>query len=234
MKGRRMRRVLLCDLDGTLVDTAADLAAALNHLLSELGYPRMPEAKVRQHVGLGAARLIANSLAELGETVGEAELADYAARFLSLYESAPAVESRPYPGVANTLARLREAGWTLGVCTNKPQVPSDIILRELGLSELFAIVAGGDRFPVRKPDGGHILSMLEIIGASAEDAVLVGDSRPDFLAGRDAGVPIVLVNYGYANEPVETMEPDKVITAFPELPDALAEIGGWRGRSASG
>lgn len=224
-----MRRVLLCDLDGTLIDTAADLAAALNHLLHELGYPRQSEARVRQHVGMGAARLIERAMADAGRRPPPRELANLVARFLTYYERSPAAESRPYPGVTETLARLRERGWTLGVCTNKPQAPSEIILRELGLSELFAVVAGGDRFPVRKPDGGHILGMLDLIGADPEDAVLVGDSRPDALAARDAGVPVVLVTYGYADEPVADLGPDRVITAFTELPAALRELESAKG-----
>lgn len=220
-----MAPVLLCDLDGTLVDTVADLTVALNRLLAERGLPPLGEGTVRRLVGRGAARLVARGLDAAGGPVSDDELAPLVHRFLEIYEAAPAATSRPYPGVVECLERLAAEGWRLGVVTNKPQAPSEAILQALGLGRFFEAVAGGDRFPVRKPDGGHIRATLELMGAAPARAALVGDSETDLAAGRDAGVPVVLVDYGYSEVPAARLGPERVISGFGELPQVLAELG---------
>lgn len=218
--------VLLCDLDGTLVDTAADLTDSLNRLLAEHGLAPLPERRVRHLVGRGAGRLVEAGLAEAGAPADGDALPAYTARFLDIYEAAPAARSRPYPGVSGTLESLRATGWRLGVCTNKPQALSEAVLRELGLLDLFEAVGGGDRFPVRKPDGAHLHAILELMGAgaAAEHAVLVGDSRTDVRAARDAGVPVVLVDYGYTDTPADQLGGDAVISEFAALPQTLSRV----------
>ncbi|WP_206607866.1 HAD-IA family hydrolase [Ferruginivarius sediminum] len=222
-----MAPVLLCDLDGTLVDTVADLTVALNRLLTERGLGTLPQRRVRGLVGRGAARLVESGLAEMGGAVGPDGLSACVARFLEIYEAAPAVHSRPYPGVIETLTSLRAAGWRLGVCTNKPQAPSEAILDAFELSPFFEAVGGGDRFPVRKPDGGHLHATLELImggDAKAARAVLVGDSRTDLDAARNARLPVVLVDYGYTDVPAAELGGDAVISSFAALPEALEGI----------
>jgi phosphoglycolate phosphatase len=123
------------------------------------------------------------------------------------------------------LRHLSEAGWRLGVCTNKPQAPSDQILGDLGLAGFFEAVGGGDRFPARKPDGSHLHATLDLMGAGAEQAVLVGDSRIDLLAARDAQMPVVLVTYGYGQEDLRSLGPDALIDRFDELPAVLESLG---------
>lgn len=221
-----MHRVLLCDLDGTLVDTVADLAAALNAVLAQDGLPPLDEATVRGLVGHGAARLVADGFATARAPLAPDAFDSRLARFLAVYEAAPAVHSRLYPGVPATLRKLFDGGWRLGVCTNKPQRPSEAILEALDLSWLFTAVGGGDRFPARKPDGSHILATLETMDASPEHTVLVGDSVNDLRAARDAGIPVVLVDYGYAATPVHALDPDAVIGSFEQLPAVLGEILG--------
>jgi phosphoglycolate phosphatase len=221
-----MAPVLLCDLDGTLVDTVADLTAALNRLLDERGLGTLSEQRVRGLVGRGAARLVESGLAEIGDTVEPNELETCVARFLEIYEAAPSVHSRPYPGVIETLTSLCAAGWRLGVCTNKPQAPSEAILDAFELSPFFEAVGGGDRFPVRKPDGGHLHATLDLMGdgAAPAHAILVGDSRADLDAARDANLPVVLVDYGYSDVPALELGGDAVISSFAALPDALGRI----------
>ena len=215
-----MAPVLLCDLDGTLVDTAHDLAATLNALLVQEGLPPLSDAAVRKHVGQGAARLIAAGFATAGRPLTEDGLNTRVAQFLESYIQAPAAHSRPYPSVVETLKALKADGWRLGVCTNKPQAPSETILAELDLARFFDAVGGGDTFPVRKPNGAHLHATLELMDATAEQAVLVGDSRPDLGAARDAGMPVVLVSYGYEQEDVASLGADRLIDSF----DALTRI----------
>jgi len=218
--------VLLCDLDGTLVDTVHDLAANLNRVLGESGLAPLATDQVRGCVGQGAARMVQRGFALAGRPLTP-ESADHEAalrRFLDLYGAAPIHHSAAYPGVAETLRRLRAAGWRLGVCSNKPQAPSEAILAGLGLADLFEAVAGGDRFPVRKPDGGHLRRTLAAMEAEDAPAVLVGDSRVDLDAARDAGLPVVLVTYGYGQEDVGTLGADGVIADFSVLPAVLASL----------
>jgi phosphoglycolate phosphatase len=220
-----MTPALLCDLDGTLVDTVHDLAAALNRLLAEAGLPARRESEVRGLVGQGAARLVADGFAAAGRPLAEADWDRAVKRFLAIYEADPAAHSPPYPGVAATLARLRHSGWRLGVCTNKPQAPAETILRALDLAQFFDGVGGGDRFPARKPDGAHVHATLELMGTDPAHAVLVGDSRIDLMAARDAGIPMVLVTYGYGEPDLASLGPAAVIDRFEALPDALAGLG---------
>lgn len=219
-----MPAVVLCDLDGTLVDSAADLAAALNRLLGEAGRDAVTVEAVRGMVGHGVEKLVRRGFRHAGAALDDADVPAQVARFLALYEADPVAHSRPYPGVVDTLQTLRTAAHPLGVVTNKPQAASEAVLRGLGLDRYFAAVAGGDRFPVRKPDAGHLRGTLELMGAAGAPAVLVGDSSTDAETGRNAGIPVILVTYGYSREPVETLGADRVIARFAELPDALADL----------
>jgi len=216
-----MRRAVLCDLDGTLVDTAADLAAALNGLLAELGHAPLSRRRIRRFVGGGAAGLVSGGLRAAGcETDAERERA-HVARFLELYAAAPAAHSRPFPGVAETLAALAADGWRLGVCTNKPHALAERILDDLGLARHFGAVVGGDSVPAKKPDAGHVRTTLDALDVPHTGGVLVGDSRTDLLAARNAGIPVVLVTYGYTEMPVTAMGADRVIGGFDALPHVL-------------
>jgi len=219
-----MRSAVLFDLDGTLVDSLADLARALNAVLAAEGLPPLPEATVRGLVGRGAARLVAEGFAAAGQPLDGAALEARLARFLSHYGAAPVAHSRAYPGVAATLSRLRSEGWQLGVCTNKPQHLSEAVLAGLGLAQFFAAVAGGDRFPVRKPDGGHLRATLDLMDATVGQAILVGDSDNDVKAAWDAGMPVVLVDYGYSRVPVAELGADRVVSDFRALPAVLGDI----------
>lgn len=219
-----MAPALLCDLDGTLVDTVHDLTAALNRLLTLDKLEPLAENRVRRLVGRGAARLVADGYGCAGRPLDTATLDEKVQAFLAIYDAAPAAHSPPYPGVRTTLNTLRAKGWRLGVCTNKPQLPSEIILEALGLADLFDAVGGGDRFPVRKPDGTHLLATLELMSVAPETAVLVGDSRIDLMAARDAQIPVVLVTYGYGEGDMTALRPDALIESFDALPGVLDNL----------
>ena len=217
----RQQRGLLIDLDGTLVDSAPDLAEALNDLRAELGLAALPLARVVTMVGDGVAKLVERGLAD-GAFVPDP--ARHTARLMALYAPRLTRHTEPYPGVPATLPKLIEAGWRLGVCTNKPEALAKKILQDLGLARHFAAITGGDSFPRRKPDPSHPRATLVQMGCKTEGAVLVGDSQVDFESGRNAGLPVVLVSYGYTRVPVAELGADVVIERFDELPGVLAGL----------
>ena len=220
--------VLLCDLDGTLVDSLPDLRRALNKLLCELNLPEQSLQAVRGMVGNGVAKLVARGLAAAGGPQDPNRLADHLERFLRHYNAGLVIDTRPYPGAARVLRALKAEGWRLAVCTNKPEEPSRRILEALDLLDLFEAIGGGDSFPVRKPDPGHPLGILARMGADPAAATMLGDSRADAEAARAAGLPSVLVRFGYSpGTPLEALA-DRTIDGFEELPAALREIAAAR------
>jgi phosphoglycolate phosphatase len=218
---RPPRDALVFDLDGTLVDSVPDLQAALNGMLRELGRPLLSAAAVRGMVGDGVAALVARALAATG---GDALQAAPLARFLELYEAAPAARTRPYPGVPKTLQALHRGGCRLAVCTNKPQRLTEAVLEALGLAACFDAVLGGDALPVRKPDPGHVRGALAALGAAPERGVMIGDGENDAAAGRAAGLPVVLMPYGYAHVPLAGLGADALLDRFADLPKVLAGL----------
>jgi phosphoglycolate phosphatase len=186
-------RTLLLDLDGTLVDTVPDLESALNRLMDSRGLPPFTQAEVKGMVGDGVAALVARAFAARGGSPDPAAVCD----FVSDYESHIAVGSDLYPAVAETLSALAAEGWTLAVCTNKPERAARSLLTALGLMPLIAAVGGGDSFPARKPDPAHLLATLGLVGGSAEQAVMVGDHHNDVVSARGASVASIFAAWGY-------------------------------------
>jgi phosphoglycolate phosphatase len=221
--------VLLCDLDGTLVDSLPDLAAAIGELLEEEGRPGLAPEAVAAMVGDGVPKLIERALAATGGVPPAAALAALVARYLPIYEARMTELTRPYPGAIETLRALKAAGWRLAVCTNKPEATSRAILAGLGFEGLFEAVSGGDSLTVKKPDPGHLLGLLAGLGvapgAAPGAAVMLGDSRNDILAARTAGLPVIAVAHGYGGTPARELGADRVIESFAELPAALAALG---------
>lgn len=215
--------MLLLDLDGTLVDSAPDLATALNRLLAEAGCPPLPLDDVASMVGDGARKLVERGLAARGVDL---DLEAATARFLTLYEQVLTDETRPYPGIVETLTRLREEGWRPALCTNKPEAFSLAILRNLGLFELFDAAAGGDTFATRKPDPAPLLNLLEHLGGSTVSSVMVGDGRNDLLAAAAARLPAVWARYGYGGPEVGGLPHSGALDAFSDLPALLKRFSG--------
>ncbi len=217
--------VLLCDLDGTLVDSLPDLAAAIAELLDQEGRPGLTHEAVAAMVGDGVPKLIERALAATGGVPAKAALAALVARYMPIYEARLTRLTRPYPGAIETLRALKAAGWRLAVCTNKPEAPSRTIVAELGFEGLFEAVSGGDSLPVKKPDPGHLLGLIEVLGAAPGATVMLGDSRNDVQAARAAGLPVIAIAHGYGGTPAQELGADRVIESFDELPAALAALG---------
>jgi phosphoglycolate phosphatase len=214
------RKFVVFDLDGTLVDSLPDIAAALNGALAEIGAAPLSLGTVRGMVGDGSPTLVARALAATG--IAADRTADRLARFVALYEAAPIARTVVYPGVRETLAALAATGWRMGICTNKLQAATLAVLRGLRLQDYFAAVVGGDAAPARKPDPRHLLAVLKALGGDAAAAVMVGDNEHDIAAARGAGARSVLVNYGYARISLADIPADRRIDGFDELPAALA------------
>jgi phosphoglycolate phosphatase len=188
-------RSLLLDLDGTLVDTVPDLAAALNRLMRSRGLPEFTGPRVASMVGDGVAVLVARAFDAHAGTPDACAVADFATD----YEAHVAVESTLYPNVLRALEQLAGDGWRLAVCTNKPERAARELLQRTGLLPLMCAVGGGDTFPVRKPDPGHLLATLVRIAGTPAEAILLGDHRNDVTAARQAGIPCIFAGWGYGS-----------------------------------
>jgi phosphoglycolate phosphatase len=217
--------LLVFDLDGTLADTAGDLVATLNIILAREGLAAMELAQARAMVGGGARALIQRGLSANGMKVSETRVDEMLADFLAYYEAHIVDETVLFPGVARTLDRFEAAGFAFAVCTNKVEHPSVLLLTALGLAGRFRAICGKDTFAVSKPDGEALLQTIARAGGDRGRAVMVGDSRMDVDTARNAGIPIVVVNFGYASEPVASFKPDRVIGHYDELWGAVAALG---------
>lgn len=214
------------DLDGTLVDTAPDLVGTLNVILRQERLPPLPLEAARNLIGHGARRLLERGFEAAGSPLPadrEGELFD---RFIAHYRAHIAEESRPFPGVAATLQALAALGARLAVCTNKPTDLAIALLEALGLETLFAAVVGPDAAPARKPDPRHLEAAAAAAAGVLARALMVGDSSTDADAARAAGVPLVLVRFGYTEIPAAQLAPDVLIERFDELPDACLRLLG--------
>jgi len=218
-----VRLAVVFDLDGTLIDSAPDVRAALNHLLAEEGRRQLSLPQVQDLVGEGAAALIERAWTVTGTKAPAAAVTALVERYLAHYRACPAGQTVVYDGVVPLLERLGAEGISLGICTNKPQRMTEIVLHALGLSRHFAAILGGD-FPRRKPDGEHIRETLRRMGAEGVPALYVGDSITDVRAARDAGLPVVAVDWGYARMPVAQLGADRLISSYAELPAVIGEL----------
>lgn len=217
---------LVFDLDGTLVDTAPDLVAATNHVLAGLGLPGVSEHELRPLIGHGARFMVDHAMGPGAAKLSEDERRRLLEKFLDYYGRNIAVGSRPFEGTVSALERFRGAGAKLAVCTNKSERMSRTLLEALGMSPLFAAVAGRDTFPVFKPHPDHLLGTIRLAGGDSTRAVMVGDSRIDIATAKAAGVPVVAVTFGYTDTPVRELAPDKVIDHYDELEPAIVALLG--------
>lgn len=216
---------LIFDLDGTLVDSAPDLAAAINRVLSEEDQAELSLGAVIDLIGDGAPSLVARAFGHDVRQPPSERLLALQQRFITHYTADIATLTRPYDGVEETLDGLAAEGYRLAICTNKPGEPARDLLRRLDLGRYFSVVVGGDEAPVKKPDPSHVRAVMAALGSTAADTAMIGDSRHDVSAGRAAGAATVAVSYGYAGGGIRRAEADIVIERFDALPDALEQLG---------
>jgi phosphoglycolate phosphatase len=215
---------ILFDLDGTLVDTAPDLLAALNAVLTRAGHRHIEVSELRSMVGHGVKALIERAFEETGTAVSQEDLAQYCDEFLAHYRANIARESRPFPGVVETLKRLADDGAKLGVCSNKPQELTDLLLTQLDLARHFGAVYGGGKASHNKPAPHHVLELVDALEASRGRAVLIGDSTVDVAAARAAGIPVIVMSYGYTPVAACELGADAVADDFSALPELISRL----------
>lgn len=215
---RLRARAVVIDLDGTLLDTAADLAAAVNLMLAELGRPTLAESVVASYVGKGAEVLVHRALGGgLDARVDDALHARGVAVFGRHYAVENGRHSRPYDGVREGLAAMRAMGLRLACVTNKPQVFADPLLERCGMRGDFSLVLGGDALPRKKPDPMPMLHAAAALGAAPHETVAIGDSVNDALAARAAGMAVLAVPYGYnEGRDVRSLDTDGIVGSLLE------------------
>ena len=206
--------LIIFDLDGTLIDSAADLAISMNATREHFGLPPIDPALIYSYVGNGAAVLVQRALAG---NVSEEQLADALRFFLQYYRTHALEHTKLYPGVRETIVELSQAGHQLAVLTNKPVRISFDILGSLGLARHFIRVYGGDSFPAKKPDPSGVQALMNEAGVPAAASLLVGDSSVDVRTARNAGIRSCGVAWGFQPESFESEPPDILIRQPGEL-----------------
>lgn len=209
------------DLDGTIVDSAPDIAGALDTLLHERGLEPVGLDGTRRMIGRGIGALVRAALDLRASPASDDALAEAVARFETIYAANLSKLTRPYPGVPETLARLAAEGWDMVVCTNKRERYARTLLEDFDLARLFRLIAGPDTFAVTKPNPDHLLKCFGELRPAR--SVFVGDSEVDASTARAAGIPFILVTYGYRAAP-----PDEAISiAPPRKPPARLVRQAW-------
>ena len=212
------------DLDGTLVETAPDLIGALNTVLAEEGLPAVPLSDARVLVGQGARFLVRTGFDRAGAALSEDDMPRLFGRFLEVYRGRIAAESRPFPGCLAALHAMTERGAALAVCTNKPQGLTDLLLEALDMTGLFGAVVGGDVLPTQKPDPATLLLAIARCGGDPARAILVGDASPDTGAASAAGIPCVVVDFGYTLTPAAELGGTVLISDYAELAGVIEAL----------
>jgi len=221
------------DLDGTLLDTINDLAAAVNLLLADLGHAPLPVATIRDLVGKGMPNLLRRALAATRGVapvaVGDAELADVLPRYQTHYAAILGRETVPYPGVVAGLERMAAMGLPLAVITNKATRFVRPHLALAGIEPFFRVVIGGDDLPLKKPHPAALLHAARALGVEPAQMLMVGDSGNDAQAARAAGCPVLIVPYGY-NEgtPVQNLDADGIVDSLLAVADRLQPLSANR------
>jgi phosphoglycolate phosphatase len=215
---------IVFDLDGTLVDTAPDLAAAANHVFGLIGLAPIPPAALHPMIGRGSRAMIEEGLRLHGVVKRPDEVSRLHELFFAYYADNIAVLSRPFEGIPAVLDALLQGGARLAVCTNKFEGLSRTLLRQLALHERFAAIAGRDTLDVFKPAPGHLTGTIAMAGGRPERAVMVGDSEVDIATAAAAGVPSIGVTFGYTMVPVRELNPTTTIDHYREFMGALERV----------
>jgi len=215
--------MILIDVDGTLVDSVPDLAYCVDRMMEQLDMPVRGESAVRQWVGNGVERLVRRAL--INQLDGEPEEALFEKAmpiFMDLYAENTSGRSSLYPGVAEGVAYLKQAGFRLGCVTNKAEQFTVPLLKDLGIYDNFEVIVSGDTLPKKKPDPMPLLHAAEVMGVKAEQSMMLGDSMSDVKAARAAGFQIVCMSYGYNHGiDIRDSNPDAVIDSMTELQGLL-------------
>lgn len=217
------------DLDGTLLDTVADLAAAVNATLADFGYPPLPTDAIRAMIGRGLPDLVRRALARARDVqpdrVAGAEVESALVRHHAHYERELGRATQAYPGLHDGLERLATRGFPLAVVTNKARRFVRPHLELAGIAHYFALIVGGDDLPAKKPDPAQLRHVAAFFGVPCARVLMVGDSGNDVDAARAAGCPVLVVPYGYnEGRPVQMLGADGIVPSLPAVADRVVRI----------
>ncbi len=216
--------LVVFDLDGTLVDSAPDLIDTLNVIIAREGLAPVPLAIGRKFVGRGGKIMLRRGLEAGGVQVSDARLDEMFAAFLAYYDDHLTVKTRFYPGVEAALDRLHGAGYGFAICTNKIETPAKKLIEELGATARFRAICGQDTFSVFKPNPAALRLTIERAGGDPARAIMVGDTETDILTAKAASLPVIAVDFGYAPEPIASLNPDIIISHFDDLDTAVVAM----------
>jgi len=211
------------DLDGTLIDTAPDLVRVLNLVIAEEGLGKTNFSEARKAVGYGSRALIKGAMQRAGHNITQNREDDLQKLFLKLYADDICRLSQPFHGVTDTLKALKNQGAELSICTNKPGYLARSLIDALGLTSLFRKIVGSDDLIRNKPYADHIYASAGHRGEKGP-IIMVGDSRPDVLAAKNAKVPSIVMTYGYSTIPVIKLGADVILRNFREIPSTLMQL----------
>jgi phosphoglycolate phosphatase len=224
MTERLWPKAVVFDLDGTLIESLPDIQLATNRTLGDFGLDPLDDKTTRGFVGKGSRHLLTQALLHYGK-IPEDEEIDYAyVRFLHHYGLAPNEAGYVFPGVADTLRALADAGHELAVCTNKPHAPTIQVMDAYGIGHFFNVIVGGDDVVNRKPHPDHLLETTRRLNMDKADVVFVGDSENDIQASVAADIRSVLLTYGYSSLPHDSLGADVIVDTFPEVIGAIDSI----------
>jgi phosphoglycolate phosphatase len=212
------------DLDGTLVESAPDLIAALNSILIAEDLKPLTFEDARPFISRGAHWLLQWGISRNGVQESAARAAALFDRFIMYYSAHIADESHPFPGVIDALNVLRAAGAKLVVCTNKPTALSHSLLAKLGMVDLFDGIVGIDAVTAAKPDAAHLIEAVQAVGGDLARTIMVGDADTDAGTARAAGTRLILVDFGYTEIPAVELAPDILLHHFDDLVDACTGL----------
>ncbi|MGJ8528829.1 HAD-IA family hydrolase [Maritalea sp.] len=214
----RQQPTIVFDLDGTLADTLSDLVAALNRTLALHKVKSVEATQVGFMTGRGGLRaMIMHAIQQAGMPINQELIEELFIESIIDYQQNMSVETALYPGVNDSLQRFSDKGWLLGVCTNKPIELAEKLLLELEIDQLFSAVTGVGSFKFKKPDPRHLIRTVELAGGNCSKAIMVGDTQNDILTAQRANIPVIAVDFGYSEHPIQTYGPDHVISNFENL-----------------
>ncbi|MBV8060331.1 MAG: HAD-IA family hydrolase [Alphaproteobacteria bacterium] len=216
-------KAVIFDLDGTLLDSAADIRQAINATLADHGRRPLTLQEVRDMTGDGLLVQMQRAFAATGAPVSDDQSYSFFQGFIHHYRNQKPDPSQLYPGALDLMLALKQAQIKIGLCTNKQEAATRSLMDHLDLSAHFDFIAGGDTFMVHKPHPGHVQGVLDGLNVAAGDSVFVGDSRNDVAASQGAGVPCILVTHGYGHD-VESLGADVMINGFAAFGDALNRL----------
>ncbi len=219
-----MTKGIIFDLDGTLVDSAPDLHAISNAVLAAHGHAPLTLEEVTSFIGNGIPKLVERCFRAVDSPLEGKALESATAMFLEKYAEAPAKHSTFYPGVLETLDKLKEQGFVLGICTNKTEKMADLIVKEMGVSSYFACVAGGDRIKEKKPAPEPLINCAREMGCKPENIIFVGDSETDAATAENADVSFILFTEGYRKIKASELYHQALYCRFSHLPHLVRHV----------